>query len=482
MKAPTTIGGSELHLDEVYLAGATPRGPAVVGGLALVADDHGLTVIGPQPTSVRKMSWGRTRTVACRQPASLPDGRDAVVLEFGVDGQALRFFVPSTSLAPGGALAVEERIAAISRVPVVEVGAAGAGGGAGPNGAGRVSSAGGAAQGQLSRPLAIGEGTSGPAEPVTGTAGPIPMLQAPGALAGGPAGIPIIPPATGGTISEFQRGPTGHLMHFAKGRRRKKSWIAVVLVLLVAAGGAGFVVHRGLKGGGSNGNSHDAVLADEVNLTPGDLPGWKGVPGTTAGALGAFGFRQLSATKVSPFAACTKSSVGEADAVLSVLGFSEAMSQAPGQTAFSSSPLFEDPADSTEAVESNAIVLGSTKDQLADLSLFARPGFPACMSEYLNTVLPVLVGGATSHVHAASAKLAPVPLRSTSPKVRVQGFSMTFITPGPHHAAGLYGNLVVLGSGRVVATLETVSAHQMPALETARLIAAIEQNLSDESS
>ena len=67
----------EVRINDVYLAGSTGQGPAIVGGLALLADDRGLTVLGPQPASVRTMHWGRASTISCRQLAQLPDGRPA---------------------------------------------------------------------------------------------------------------------------------------------------------------------------------------------------------------------------------------------------------------------------------------------------------------------------------------------------------------------------------------------------------------------
>ncbi len=117
MTAPAAVGTAEVRFDEVYLAGSTGQGPALVGGLALFANEQGITVLGPEPSSVRTMSWKRASTVAFRTETLLPDGRGAVTLEIEIDGSPLRFFVPSAGLGPGGARTLEERIAGLARVP-----------------------------------------------------------------------------------------------------------------------------------------------------------------------------------------------------------------------------------------------------------------------------------------------------------------------------------------------------------------------------
>jgi hypothetical protein len=111
MRAPVTPATTgELRLDDVYLSGSTGQGPAVVGGLALVADEQGLSVVGPQPTSVRIMPWGRVTTMSASHTANLPDGRDAVTLDVEIGGHALRFLVPAASLGPQGIGLLESRL------------------------------------------------------------------------------------------------------------------------------------------------------------------------------------------------------------------------------------------------------------------------------------------------------------------------------------------------------------------------------------
>ena len=107
-----------LRLEDVYLSGSTGQGPAVVGGLALVADERGLSVVGPQPHSVRIMPWARVTTMSTSHTAHLPDGRGAVTLDVEIGGQALRFLVPEASLGPQGIGLLESRLASLAQMPV----------------------------------------------------------------------------------------------------------------------------------------------------------------------------------------------------------------------------------------------------------------------------------------------------------------------------------------------------------------------------
>ena len=318
MTSPVMLGGGQVRLEEVYLSGSTGQGPAVVGGLALLADDQGLTVLGPQPSSVRTMPWGRASTIACRQPAQLPDGRAAVMLEVDIDGNALRFFVPQANLGPQGAGALEERLTALARIPAavsppVVVGDSGpAASGWGP--AGQPISQ--AIQGKAMQGLA-GQGTAGPVSAGPGLsrrprsrrlrARRPPSRRAPSRRARSrrlmvwhpqakrrlsPAACRpaswtpgALPPATGGTLSGTHGPSAGQYVRAGKRHHGRRSRVAAVLVVVLVAGGAGAYVLQSHEGSssGSGTSSEDALAAAQVNLEPGDVPGWKGVPGTIAG-------------------------------------------------------------------------------------------------------------------------------------------------------------------------------------------------------
>ncbi len=243
MTAPVVLGDGQVRLDEVYLAGSTGQGPAVVGGLGLLADMNGLTVLGPQPSSVRTMPWGRASTIACHRLTQLPDGTPAVMLEVDIDGSALRFFVPQRGLGSEGAVGLERRLTALSRVPVAPSPPVGiARDGSTVNAPSRpaqpqtvsVSGAGAQAQAQAQAQVQV------PAEAHAAYPGKLPPgLLPPGAL----------PPATGGTLSVSQ-GPTAGQYVQAASRRRlsRKSRIAAALVVILVAGGAAAYVVRSHTG------------------------------------------------------------------------------------------------------------------------------------------------------------------------------------------------------------------------------------------
>ncbi len=88
-------------MDDVYLEGATPDGPAVVGHLSVIVDTAGITFLGPDPGERRTVGWDRTSPLEFGQPAAMPDGEQVTALEFVVDGRPLRLLVPSQRTAPG---------------------------------------------------------------------------------------------------------------------------------------------------------------------------------------------------------------------------------------------------------------------------------------------------------------------------------------------------------------------------------------------
>ena len=89
------LGNGSLRMDDVYLEGATPDGPAVVGHLSVIVDTAGITFLGPEPGERRTVGWERTSPLEFGAPAALPDGEQATSLEFVVDGRPLRLLVPS---------------------------------------------------------------------------------------------------------------------------------------------------------------------------------------------------------------------------------------------------------------------------------------------------------------------------------------------------------------------------------------------------
>jgi hypothetical protein len=490
MTAPAVLGNGQLRLDEVYLSGSTGQGPAVVGGIALLADGHGLTVLGPQPSSIRTMPWGRASTFACHRETQLPDGRPAVILEVDIDGHALRFLVPQASLGGEGAGALEERLTALSHVPIA-----------------------------ADPPVAIGGEPVAPAAPgqaaaptrsrqvdqsVSAGAGqPAPGVAPPGVLPQGVLPPGALPPATGGTIAPTQGFSAGQYVQSSRRRVGRKAGrrariTAVLVVVLVAGGAAAYVVktHHG-DTTGSGPITGDALAAAEVNLAPGDLPGWKGIPGTIAGAIGAFGFDQTTGgassgsgtanrsgviAKATTFSRCMHLPASDANAALAALGFSQGLATVPGETALSSSPVFEDPSLPATSAESSVIVLGSAGEQTAAASVFADPRFASCYSRFLTAVVPSLVGGATSAIPFAYASVHEARVRSSAAGVSVRGFNETFYRKDRPVRAALSGGIDVMAGGRIIAVLQTIESHSFPVAEGLKLFDAVEQNVAGESS
>jgi hypothetical protein len=467
------MGNGQLRLDEVYLTGSTGQGPAVVGGLALVADEKGLSVLGPQPTSVRTMPWGRVSTMAARQTAQLPDGRGAVTLEMEIGGQALRFLVPEAALGPQGIGILEGRLSSLARIPVraslpladpVAIGAGGAASGGGG----------------VSAPPGVVLPGQGPA---LGASGDVGSSQ--------PGTVPVsgFAPATGGTLLGGQTGPGQAYVQVGKRHPGRAKQIAVVAVVLVLLGGAGAFYEREHKASPTTGTSADSLIAAQVNLDPGQVPGWKGVPGTTAGVLGAYGFRDAPAghetvlhEAASGFAKCAKLPVQESQAALTTLGFSEGLGEVSGQTASSSSPLFEDPAQAATSAESQALVLATKAEQTADFSAFTQRDFAPCYSRFLDAVVPDLVGSSMSGTPFAFASVRATRAQPLESGIRAAGFTETFMRKGRTNTVALSGSIEVVGGGRTIAAVETLTAHRFPLATTLKLFASMQQNVAGESS
>jgi len=89
------LGNGSLRMDDVYLSGSTPDGPAVVAHLSVIVDTEGITFLGPEPGERRTVGWERTSPLEFGPPAELPGGEAVTSLEFVVDGRPLRLLVPT---------------------------------------------------------------------------------------------------------------------------------------------------------------------------------------------------------------------------------------------------------------------------------------------------------------------------------------------------------------------------------------------------
>jgi hypothetical protein len=489
MRAPVTPATTgKLRLDDVYLAGSTGQGPAVVGGLALVADERGLCVVGPQPTSIRIMPWGRVTTMSASHAANLPDGRDAVTLDVEIGGQALRFLVPEASLGPQGIGLLESRLSSLARIPVT----------AGQNFTGQT----------ITAPVALGgggaagpPGVSGP--PGVVMPGSVPAVGAQNQAASG-GQVSVWAPATGGTLlgGQATAGPAtvqvgkkrlGVLRSRRFRRGRTKRLVAIFVVVVIVAG-AGAFYEKEHKGSLTQKDSADMLIAAAVNLDPGQVPGWKGITGTTAGVLGAYGFRDMPGGQpvsaghqsvlqraASAFAKCTRLPASS-DGVLTSLGFSDGLGSASGQTASSASPLFEDPAQTSTLTESSALVLATKEDLAANFSVFARPQFAPCFSRFLDAVVPDLVGGPMTGIPFSTASVRTTHRLQVESGIETVSFSQTYLRSGRESKVALSGSIDVIGGGRTIAVLETLTAHTFPTSTALKLFASVEQNVAGESS
>src|SRR5580700_11289502 len=104
----------DLRLDGVVVSGTTPEGPAAVGGLSLVLDARGMTVIVPGGDEPRTAPWTSVSVPRFRPAATLPDGTPATALAVDAGGRPLEFLVPTAALPAELAPTLEARVTALA--------------------------------------------------------------------------------------------------------------------------------------------------------------------------------------------------------------------------------------------------------------------------------------------------------------------------------------------------------------------------------
>jgi hypothetical protein len=106
---PPPVDRLPLSLRDVYLLTAESGGQLAVGGLALVVDHGGLTVVAPDGSTAARLAWPDLTVLRTGGRTTAPGGVDAVVLEAASATRTHRFVVPT-----GDADALEFTIAAIT--------------------------------------------------------------------------------------------------------------------------------------------------------------------------------------------------------------------------------------------------------------------------------------------------------------------------------------------------------------------------------
>ncbi len=104
-----------LRLDDICVVANTPSGISVVPGVALVADEDGVAVVGPDPSARHLLPWPALSGFTCQEQSTLPDGRPATVLEVELaQGRVLRFLVPVEKVPPSETIVLETQLQALA--------------------------------------------------------------------------------------------------------------------------------------------------------------------------------------------------------------------------------------------------------------------------------------------------------------------------------------------------------------------------------
>src|SRR5580692_8013671 len=104
----------DLRLDGVVVSGTTPDGPTAVGGLSLVLDARGMTVIVPGGGEPRTAPWTSVSVPRFSSAATLPDGTPATALAVNAGGRDLEFLVPTHALPTDLAPTLEAKVTALA--------------------------------------------------------------------------------------------------------------------------------------------------------------------------------------------------------------------------------------------------------------------------------------------------------------------------------------------------------------------------------
>ena len=104
-----------LALGDVYLLTAESGGEEAVGGLGLVLDHDGVTVLGPSGTPAAAIEWSQITSLRTGGRTIAPGGRPAVVLEATTARRTHRFAVPTNH-----ATDLETAIDGLAWVPVTD--------------------------------------------------------------------------------------------------------------------------------------------------------------------------------------------------------------------------------------------------------------------------------------------------------------------------------------------------------------------------
>ncbi len=436
------LGDGSLRMDDVYLEGATPEGPAMVGHLSVIVDTEGITFLGPEPGERRTVGWDRTSPLEFGPPAALPGGEAVTSLEFAVDGRQLRLLVPSKRDPAGveaGAV-VEPVVESPPPVPVAET-----------------------VVPVLAEPVVE---SLPPVLAVADTTAYVPM-----ALEPEPSAEDDFTAEDDATDEE--ETPAEPRVRFrpypglSKQSRRpaltppqrmvRLVLVTVLLGLIPMAAGVWYFHLQPLPTQPVHALS-DATIAARVGIQPGDLPGWStaasrmGNPfaaGATTHGPAALRTAEQASTVL---ARCLHVPVSAVDGAF---GMGSAVAQ---RTAQAVSPTYLDPSGNGGAVGSVVDVLRSSQAQQADASVFQDPAlFATCYQPFVQAMLPWAPGGGSAGFATATVQPVVVPVPDGPATIPVAAFQIARIANGNGQTTTVVTTAVAVSAGRVLTTLGTVS-------------------------
>jgi hypothetical protein len=524
-------------MDDVYLEGATPDGPAVVGHLSVIVDTAGITFLGPEAGERRTVGWERTSPLEFGAPAALPDGEQATSLEFVVDGRPLRLLVPSQK-GPHGLHgnphdevapvepAVTPTVIHMAEPLIPEVAPVD------PPVTPTVI--------HMAEPLIPEVAPVDPpvtptvihmAEPLIPEVAPVEPAVAPTVIhmAEPPAAVSAVPPApvyavppapvpaeppvpdavepppSVGVIQDTFVGfetehadwstdddpdqlrlPTWfkYVSHRPKQIRRsaptrRQSLVRLVLFTVLAglipiAAGVRYFQMQSTTGHIVGVPISDSVIAGRVGIQAGDLPGWAASTPTAGNAFAAGATTQGTAAASTAAQASTDMARCLHVPVSAVAG-AFGMGDAVSQiTAQVPSLSYADPAGNG-SVSSVADVVKSTQAQETDASVFQDPAlFATCYQPFVQAMLPYSAVAGGSGFATATVQPIVVPVPAGPGAVTVAGFQIARIANDKGQTKTVISTATAIFDGRVQVTMGTDSNLVFPIDTQNQLVRAVE--------
>jgi len=393
-------------------------GPVASGseGLTISFDERGIEITGPHRGDRRLVRWAEVTSMSIGVAAPDPAGHVVLPLDVTSVGRAVRLLIGTDPLRTVQLSALEEWLA---RRPVPPP-----------------------------WPPAVAPDVAYPVYRRGGAYGAAPYSAAYGAAPYSAAPYPEAP--YGRPVDRHVQSPP------RRRRRRRLATLLVGIAFLLGAVGLAF----GLSRIGTRSTtvtpaaprvSSDQRLANSLMLTRNDLPqGWS-VSSDNSGSGNSRHDQIVEREITDAFSRCMGITADQGAVLLG--------GQAADQTAQTTSPIYLSPSPAAQSgytleLQTAAAIVRTHGDEMGDLSLWARPGYPQCTANAVASELQLGVNDATGGNDQPGPATASVLSLPSLAGVQTVALVMTFTVSDRSTPLPVEVEAVTLGSDRIEAQLQ----------------------------